>query len=195
MPLSMVAFTVTSPPKPLAVAVISSPLGASATPMEPVVILPFSAFRVTVEVPVYPSFTDTEAVPSFFTETVVLSSCATTTPGSAVSALPALDSASLAASTTAVEVMVAPEIASMPSPSVRGADLPINWLVKSSSMARWPRPAVSPLASTEKVAIAPFSTVRLTVTSLAKPLAVASSTSAPAEAGADRALFTASTAA
>ena len=83
----------------------------------------------------------------------------------------------------------------MPSPSVRGADLPINWLVKSSSMARWPRPAVSPLASTEKVAIAPFSTVRLTVTSLAKPFAVASSTSAPAEAGADRALFTASTAA
>ena len=52
VPLSMVAFTVTSPPKPLAVAVISSPLGASTAPMEPVVILPFSAFKVTVEVPV-----------------------------------------------------------------------------------------------------------------------------------------------
>ena len=135
------------------------------------------------------------AVPSFFTETVVLSSWATTVPGSWLEALPALDRASLAASTTAWEVMVAPEIASMPSPRVRGADLPMNWEVNSSSMASWPRPAVSPLASTVMAAMAPFSRVIFTVTSLAKPLAVAVSTSAPAEAGADRALLMASTAA
>ena len=71
----------------------------------------------------------------------------------------------------------------------------MNWEVKSSSMASCPRPAVSPLASTVMAAMAPFSRVMFTVTSLAKPLAVAVSTSALAEAGADRELLMASTAA
>ena len=83
----------------------------------------------------------------------------------------------------------------MPWPSVKGAVLPINWEVKSSSMANWPKPAVSPLASTVMAAMAPFSRVMFTTTSLAKPLAVAVSTSAPAEAGALKALLMASTAA
>ena len=77
------------------------------------------------------------------------------------------------ASTTAVEVMVAPATASTSSPRVRGRVLPMNWEVKSSSAHFWPKPAVSPLASTVSAVMVPLSRVAVTVTSLAKPFMVA----------------------
>ena len=79
------------------------------------------------------------------------------------------------------------------SPRVKGAALPINWLVNSSSAHRWPRPGVSPEASTRMEATAPSSRVTVTVTSLWKPCTVALPLAPPAEAGASRAAFTAAT--
>ena len=77
------------------------------------------------------------------------------------------------ASTTAVEVMVAPATASTSSPRVTGRVLPMNCAVKSSSPHFWPKPAVSPLASTVSAVMVPLSRVAVTVTSLAKPFMVA----------------------
>ena len=77
------------------------------------------------------------------------------------------------ASTTAVEVMVAPATASTSSPRVTGRVLPMNCAVKSSSPHFWPKPAVSPLASTVSAVMVPSSMVAVTVTSLAKPFMVA----------------------
>ena len=73
------------------------------------------------------------------------------------------------ASTTAVDVMVAPATASTSSPRVTGRVLPMNCAVKSSSAHFWPKPAVSPLASTVSAVITPSSRVAVTVTSLEKP--------------------------
>ncbi len=54
--------------------------------------------------------------------------------------------ASFTASTTAVEVTVAPASASMPSPKVKGALLPTNCSAKLASVvARVPKPMVSPM--------------------------------------------------
>ena len=54
--------------------------------------------------------------------------------------------ASFTASTTAVEVTVAPASASMPAPRVKGALLPINCSAKLASVvARVPKPMVSPM--------------------------------------------------
>ena len=69
--------------------------------------------------------------------------------------------------------MVAPATASTSSPRVTGRVLPMNWEVKSSSAHFWPKPAVSPLASTVSAVMVPLSRVAVTVTSLAKPFMVA----------------------
>ena len=82
--------------------------------------------------------------------------------------------ATLAASTTALEVTVAPVKASMLSPTSGVAFLPMNWFRKaSSSPQRVPKPWVSPVESTTMPVITLFaSTVRVTVTSDWKPFAV-----------------------
>ena len=79
----------------------------------------------------------------------------------------------LRASTTAVEVMVAPESASTFSPRANGPDLPTNCFWKSSSsITRWPKPGVSQLASIWMAVTTPASSkVAFTVTSPPKPLA------------------------
>ncbi len=101
--------------------------------------------------------------------------------------------AALAASTTALEVTVAPASASMPSPRSGVAFLPMNWFRKASSSAqRVPRPAVSPEASTAMPVITPASTVRVTVTSLWKPCALPVLLSPAASSSAGNRLFTAS---
>ena len=183
---SVVTVTATSLAKPFLLAVLPSAAGASASAAgaavdsAPSVTLPFSTVRFTSRSPVKPSAGMITAAPSGFTPRVAPSSSAMgsiTSAGAEVGA----DSSSLTASTTAVEVMVAPVTASMPSPRASGADLPMNWLVKASSAQRWPRPSVSPDASTESVAIAPApSVVRVTVTSLTKPFLLAVMPSAAA---------------
>ena len=79
--------------------------------------------------------------------------------------------AALIASTTAVEVMVAPAMASISS-RVSGGTLPMNCALKASSRAFAPRPAVSAKLSSPMViaAIAPFpSRSTATATGPAKP--------------------------
>ena len=71
------------------------------------------------------------------------------------------------ASTTAAEVMVAPATASTSSPRVSGSALSMNCPMKSSSAHFWPKPAVSPLASTVSATITPSCSFTVTVTSLA----------------------------
>jgi len=111
------------------------------------------------------------AAPSAFTARVAFSPSAITVAGA--SAAPTLARAALAASTTAVEVTVAPARASMFSPRAKGAALPMNWPMKASSSAqRVPKPGVSSPEAIIMEAMAPFSTVRVTVTSLWNPLAV-----------------------
>ena len=181
----MVTVTATSLAKPFLLVVLPS-AGASASAAgaavdsAPPVTPPFSTVRFTSSAPVKPSAGTMTAAPSGFTPRVAPSSSAMgsiTSAGAEVGA----DSSSLTASTTAVEVMVAPVTASTPSPRVSGADLPMNWLVKASSAQRWPRPSVSPEASTVSVAIAPApSVVRVTVTSLTKPFLLAVMPSAAA---------------
>ena len=87
--------------------------------------------------------------------------------------------AAFTASTTALEVTVAPASASMPSPMATGAVLPTNCAAKAaSSMQRVPKPAVSLAESITMPLIAPAaSMVSLTVTSDWKPRAVPTSTS------------------
>ena len=161
----------------------------------PSVTLPFSTFKVAVTVPVKPLLPSSTAVPLSFRPRDAPSSSEITVAGaSAGAAEEAAAMASLAALTTAVEVMVAPESASTFSPRVRGAVLPMNWARKASSVVqRVPKPSVSPVESTRMEAIAPSSRVTVTVTSLWKPCAVALPLIPPAEAGASRAAFTAST--
>ena len=83
--------------------------------------------------------------------------------------------ASLTPFTTAVEVIVAPETASTSVPRATEPDLPINWLVKASSLAFAPKPGVSANLSppTVRLAMAPLSST-VTVTSMgpAKPSTV-----------------------
>ena len=54
----------------------------------------------------------------------------------------------------------------MPSPSVSGALLPMNWLVNASSAHFCPNPGVCVDASTVREVITPFSSVTFTVISL-----------------------------
>ena len=118
--------TFTSLWKPWAVPMILS-AGAGSAPgaaNSPEVTLPSSTVRFTFISPVKPSAGATTAAPSAFTPTVPFSPSARMVTGA--SAAPTLARAALAASTTAVEVTVAPDRASMFSPRVRGAALPIN---------------------------------------------------------------------
>ena len=66
-------------------------------------------------------------------------------------------SAALMASTTALEVTVAPESASTSSPRTSGADLPMNRSVNSGVAQFWPKPGVWVEASTSRVLIFAFS--------------------------------------
>ena len=79
--------------------------------------------------------------------------------------------ASLTASITALEVMVAPVSTSMFSPAAKGAVLPINcWANSGSVVARVPKPMVSPMASMFRPVTTPASSmVSWTRTSEAKP--------------------------
>ena len=83
--------------------------------------------------------------------------------------------------------MVADATASTFSPRVKGADFPMNWLVKASSAQSWPRPGVWEEASTVRVSTVPSAAlVRETTTSRSlKPgfVAVRVSAEAPSAAG------------
>ncbi len=104
----------------------------------------------------------------------------TSSPGAAAASF----RAALTAFTTASEVTVAPDRASTPSPMATVPDLPINcWIKAASSAQRVPKPGVSLAESITMEAMAPFSTVMVTVTSLWKPPAVPVK-AAGAEAGA-----------
>ena len=81
----------------------------------------------------------------------------------------------LIASTTAVEVTVAPDSASTSSPRVTGMVLPMNCSAKAASVAqRVPKPEVSLEESMVRAVISLFSpTVKVTVTLDWKPAAEA----------------------
>ena len=100
-------------------------------------------------------------------------SSAVSAPKGTASGLAGASTAAFTAATTAVEVTVAPDRASMFSPMAKGAVLPTNCSAKvGSSMQRVPKPAVSPEDSMARPVMAPLaSMVSWTLTSEAKPLA------------------------
>ena len=103
-------------------------------------------------------------------------SSAVSEPKGAASGLAGASTAALTALTTAVEVTVAPAMASMFSPMAKGAVFPMNCSAKAgSSMQRVPKPAVSPEDSMARPVMAPeASLVSWTRTSEAKPRALPS---------------------
>ena len=123
--------------------------------------LPFSTVSSVSTVPVKPSAGTSLAAPLSVTprEPVAASSVRTVTFSAAAST----PCAPLIASTTAVEVTVAPVRASTPSPRVSGMDLPTNWSVKSTPSQFWPMPGVCVEASTVRVAMLALSS-RVTFT-------------------------------